>query len=76
MCVLVIELKLFCFDELVVGMNGIEIVELCELIDGICYDGMIILFIEYDVKLVMGLCDWVVVFDYGVLIIEDVLVVV
>ncbi len=35
-------------------------------------DGLTVLLIEHDVKLVMGLCDRVAVLDYGEKIAEDV----
>jgi len=53
-------------------MNGAETEELRVLIEGIRADGVTILLIEHDVKLVMGLCDRVAVLDYGALVIEDV----
>ncbi|MDQ5903822.1 MAG: branched-chain amino acid transport system ATP-binding protein [Pseudomonadota bacterium] len=64
--------KLLCLDEPAAGMNGTETEELRVLIEGIRDDGITILLIEHDVKLVMGLCDRVAVLDYGALIIEDV----
>lgn len=66
------EPKLLCLDEPAAGMNATETAELRELIEGIRSDGTTILFIEHDVKLVMGLCDRVAVLDYGALVIEDV----
>jgi branched-chain amino acid transport system ATP-binding protein len=45
-------------------MNATE-TEACVLIEGIRRDGMTVLLIEHDVKLVMGLCDRVAVLDYG-----------
>ena len=66
------EPKLLCLDEPAAGMNGTETEELRTLIEGIRADGVTILLIEHDVKLVMGLCDRVAVLDYGALVIEDV----
>ncbi len=66
------EPKLLCLDEPAAGMNGTETGELRTLIEGIRKDGVTILLIEHDVKLVMGLCDRVAVLDYGALVIEDV----
>ena len=66
------EPKLLCLDEPAAGMNGTETEELRVLIEGIRADGVTILLIEHDVKLVMGLCDRVAVLDYGALVIEDV----
>ena len=57
--------KLIALDEPAAGMNATEKVVLRELIDRIRKDGRTILLIEHDVKLVMGLCDRVLVLDYG-----------
>jgi branched-chain amino acid transport system ATP-binding protein len=46
-------------------MNGTETEALRLLVEGICRDGVTVLLIEHDVKLVMGLCDRVTVLDYG-----------
>jgi branched-chain amino acid transport system ATP-binding protein len=42
------------------------------LVESIRDDGVTVLLIEHDVKLVMGLCDRVAVLDYGEKIAEDV----
>jgi branched-chain amino acid transport system ATP-binding protein len=64
--------KLLALDEPAAGMNGVETRDLRELIEGIRQDGITVLLIEHDVKLVMGLCDRVAVLDYGEKICEDV----
>ena len=64
--------KLLALDEPAAGMNGTETAELRSLIEGIRQDGVTVLLIEHDVKLVMGLCDRVAVLDYGAKICEDV----
>ena len=64
--------KLLALDEPAAGMNASETAELRVLIEGIRADGITVLLIEHDVKLVMGLCDRVAVLDYGVKICEDV----
>ena len=46
-------------------MNATETAELRQLLIKIRDDGVTILLIEHDVKLVMGLCDRVAVLDYG-----------
>jgi branched-chain amino acid transport system ATP-binding protein len=66
------EPKLLALDEPAAGMNATETAELRTLIEGIRTDGVTVLLIEHDVKLVMGLCDRVAVLDYGVKIAEDV----
>ncbi|QBK04915.1 ABC transporter ATP-binding protein [Hylemonella gracilis] len=59
------EPKLLALDEPAAGMNATEKVELRTLIERISKDGVTVLLIEHDVKLVMGLCDRVTVLDYG-----------
>ncbi len=66
------EPKLLALDEPAAGMNATETAALRALIDGIRKDGVTVLLIEHDVKLVMGLCDRVAVLDYGEKIAEDV----
>jgi branched-chain amino acid transport system ATP-binding protein len=57
--------KLLALDEPAAGMNATERAELARLLERIRRDGMTLLLIEHDVKLVMGLCDRVAVLDYG-----------
>jgi branched-chain amino acid transport system ATP-binding protein len=59
------EPKLLALDEPAAGMNATETRELRILLEGIRKDGVTILLIEHDMKLVMGLCDRVLVLDYG-----------
>ena len=66
------EPKLLALDEPAAGMNATETAALRGLIERIRADGITVLLIEHDVKLVMGLCDRVAVLDYGELIAEDV----
>ena len=60
--------KLLALDEPAAGMNATEKVALRELLSHISRDGVTILLIEHDVKLVMGLCNRVTVLDYGKMI--------
>lgn len=58
--------KLLLLDEPAAGMNPQETIELSELIKWIRDTYKIsILLIEHDMKLVMGICDRLVVLDYG-----------
>ncbi len=66
------EPKLLALDEPAAGMNATETVSLRGLVERLQADGITILLIEHDVKLVMGLCDRVAVLDYGEKIAEDV----
>jgi branched-chain amino acid transport system ATP-binding protein len=60
--------KVLALDEPAAGMNATEKVALRELLINISKDGITILLIEHDVKLVLGLCDRVTVLDYGKMI--------
>ncbi|GAB4482528.1 MAG: ABC transporter ATP-binding protein [Burkholderiaceae bacterium] len=62
--------KLLALDEPAAGMNATEKMALRALLENIRKDGVTILLIEHDVKLVMGLCDRVTVLDYGKMIAE------
>ena len=66
------EPKLLALDEPAAGMNATETASLRQLVESIRADGVTVLLIEHDVKLVMGLCDRVAVLDYGEKIAEDV----
>jgi len=57
--------RLLALDEPAAGMNATEKVELRALLESIRKDGRTLLIIEHDVRLVMGLCDRVLVLDYG-----------
>jgi branched-chain amino acid transport system ATP-binding protein len=59
------EPKLLALDEPAAGMNATETAALKRLLEGIRNDGTTILLIEHDVKLVMGVCNRVLVLDYG-----------
>ena len=57
--------KLLALDEPAAGMNATETASLESLLHAIRRDGTTILLIEHDMKLVMGVCDRVLVLDYG-----------
>jgi branched-chain amino acid transport system ATP-binding protein len=64
--------RLLALDEPAAGMNATEKRELRKLLESIRSDGTTILLIEHDMRLVMGLCDRVLVLDYGRRIAEGV----
>ncbi|WP_341677185.1 ABC transporter ATP-binding protein [Niveibacterium sp. SC-1] len=66
------EPRLLALDEPAAGMNATETGALKRLIETIRKDGVTVLLIEHDVRLVMGLCDRVAVLDFGKKIAEDV----
>ena len=59
------EPKLLALDEPAAGMNATETASLKKLLSDIRRDGITILLIEHDMKLVMSVCDRVLVLDYG-----------
>lgn len=59
------EPRLLALDEPAAGMNPSETAVLRGLIEKIRGDGVTVLLIEHDMKLVMGLCDRVLVLEYG-----------
>jgi len=56
---------LLCLDEPAAGMNPSEVSELMSLIRRIRDDGTTVLLIEHHMKVVMGICDRVLVLDSG-----------
>ncbi len=64
------EPKLLALDEPAAGMNPAETLALRALIEAIRARGITILLIEHDVRLVMNVCQRVLVLDYGEAIAE------
>ena len=63
--------KLLLLDEPAAGMNPQETAELMRMIDFIRKEfDLTILLIEHDMKLVMGICEHIMVLDYGRVIAE------
>jgi len=63
--------KLLLLDEPAAGMNHSETAELMNLIGRIRKEfNLAVLLIEHDMKLVMGICERIVVLDHGVVIAE------
>jgi branched-chain amino acid transport system ATP-binding protein len=59
------EPRLLALDEPAAGMNPAETLALRSLLERIRRDGVTLLLIEHDVRLVMNVCDRVLVLDYG-----------
>jgi len=59
------EPKLLALDEPAAGMNAAESLALRKLIQAVRSNGVTVLLIEHDVRLVMKVCDRVLVLDYG-----------
>jgi len=57
--------RLLALDEPAAGMNATETSGLRTLLERIRGDGTTVLLIEHDMKLVMTICDRVLVLDYG-----------
>ena len=64
------EPKLLMLDEPAAGMNPTETEELMQFIQKINGEGLTILLIEHDVKMVMSLADVITVLDHGMKIAE------
>lgn len=56
---------LLILDEPAAGLNEQESVELMALIEEVRDSGITVLLIEHDMKVVMGICERIVVLDYG-----------
>jgi ABC-type branched-subunit amino acid transport system ATPase component len=60
--------RLLLLDEPAAGLNAEETHELEETFTRLVAEGLTILMIEHDMRLVMGVCQWVTVLDQGKLI--------
>ncbi len=63
--VLMIDPTLILLDEPAAGINRTLLNELLAAIRRLRDEGRTILIVEHDMKVVMGLCEWVFVLDYG-----------
>ena len=63
---------MLALDEPAAGMNATETESMKTLLQTIRGNGITVLLIEHDVKLIMGLCDRIAVLDYGRKIAEGV----
>lgn len=66
------EPSLILLDEPTAGMNPQETIQVMELIENIKKLGKTVLLIEHDMKVVMGISEWIVVMDHGVKIAEGI----
>ena len=57
--------RLLLLDEVVAGLNPSEVAATIELIRGIRQSGVTIVIVEHILKVILGLCDRVVVLDHG-----------
>ena len=62
---LAMEPELLLLDEVMAGLRGVEIDEAMELIRTIHNNGITIIIIEHVMKVIVGVCQRVVVLDYG-----------
>jgi branched-chain amino acid transport system ATP-binding protein len=60
--------KLLLLDEPAAGLNAEETAAVARLIRELQADGITIILVEHDMRLVMGVCDNIVVLDHGELI--------
>jgi branched-chain amino acid transport system ATP-binding protein len=64
------EPQIILLDEPTAGMNPSETQDVMNLIKTIRELGKTVIIIEHDMRLVMGISDWIVVLDHGVKIAE------
>lgn len=57
--------KILLLDEPAAGLNGTETAELEELIRKVAEQGVTVMLVEHDMKLVMGISDRLLVINYG-----------
>jgi ABC-type branched-subunit amino acid transport system ATPase component len=62
--------ELLLLDEPAAGLNPEESVDLMRVIRSVRDTGITIMLVEHDMKVVMGICDRIVVLDHGVQIAE------
>ncbi len=62
---LAVQPRLLLLDEVVAGLNPSEVAATIELIRGIRQSGVTIVIVEHILKVILGLCDRVVVLDHG-----------
>jgi branched-chain amino acid transport system ATP-binding protein len=67
---LAVKPSMLLLDEPVSGMNPAETARFVRLVQKIRDSGVTILLVEHDMKMVMGVCDHVVVLNYGRIIAE------
>ncbi len=57
--------ELLLLDEIMAGLNPTELVEAMELVKKIQKKGITIVVVEHVMKAIMGICDRIIVLDYG-----------
>ncbi len=62
---LAINPKLLLLDEPVAGLNGTETAEIAKIIKQIAKEGVTVLLIEHDMKMIMGISDEITVVNFG-----------
>jgi len=62
---LAISPKLLLLDEPVAGLNGTETAEIAQIIKEIASEGVTVLLIEHDMKMIMNISDMITVINFG-----------
>jgi branched-chain amino acid transport system ATP-binding protein len=62
---LAMEPRLLLLDEAMAGLRGVEVDQAMELIRAVSQRGITVLIIEHVMKVITGVCDRVIVLDYG-----------
>jgi branched-chain amino acid transport system ATP-binding protein len=62
--------RLVCMDEPAAGLDSSESIEFGDRMRGICDAGVTVILVDHDMGLVLGVCDYVYVIEFGVKIAE------
>ncbi len=65
------EPEVLLLDEPAAGMNQAESERLADLVRALCSKDITVLIVEHNMKLMMTLCDRILVLDHGVKLVED-----
>jgi len=67
---LMVEPRMVLLDEPTAGVNPVLVASILEHVRDLKEQGMTVLFVEHDMDVVMGISDWVVCMDVGMIIAE------
>ncbi|MGH8983623.1 MAG: ABC transporter ATP-binding protein [Acidimicrobiia bacterium] len=67
---LMVEPRVILLDEPTAGVNPVLVASILDHVRGLKEQGMTVLFVEHDMDVVMGISDWVVCMDVGMIIAE------
>jgi branched-chain amino acid transport system ATP-binding protein len=62
--------KLLLLDEVMAGLNPVEMQEIMQLIRSLRDDGITLLVVEHHMRAIMAVCDRILVFNFGRLLVD------